>query len=135
MGTSRATWLSHTVLIGFGTLALYPLLWLVSSSLKPTSEIFSTTALVASVPAWENYVKGWLAMPGLPFGVFVRNSLIVSGLAAVGSIFCSTLVGFAFARIEFRFKWSLFALVLVTMMLPPQAMLVPQYIVFKNIGW
>src|SRR4051812_2257319 len=131
----RGPWLRHVILMGFGAITLYPFLWLISSSLKPNHEIFSTTSLIPSEFVWENYVKGWLAMPGLPFSLFLRNSLFVSAMAVVGSILSSTLVGFAFARLSFRFKKPLFVLLLATLMLPHQALLVPQYIAFKNIGW
>lgn len=128
-------WLSHLILIGLGTLMLYPFLWLISSSLKPNQEIFSTTNLIPSTLVWDNYLKGWTAMPRLPFSVFIQNSLFISSMAVVGTVLCSTLVGFGFARVDFRFKKPLFALMLATLMLPYQAVLVPQYIVFKNLGW
>jgi multiple sugar transport system permease protein len=128
-------WLTHLILIALGSTMLYPFLWLIASSLKPNTEIFSTTSLIPSEIVWENYAKGWNAMPRLSFSVFIGNSLFISAMSVIGSIFCATLVGFGFARVNFRFRSVLFALMLATLMMPYQAVLVPQYIVFKNLGW
>ena len=126
---------SHVFLITFGGIMVYPLLWLLSSSLKPDSEIFSTVGLIPSRIAWENYVKGWYAMPSLPFSIFVRNSFFVSTMVVIGHVFSATLVGYGFARREFRLRKPLFALMLSTMMLPEQALLVPRYILFRHLHW
>jgi len=132
---ARFPWLTHLLLISLTVLMIYPLLWLVSSSLKPNTEIFSTVSLIPSKLQLDNYVKGWNAMPRMPFSLFLRNSLFVSSMAVLGNLFSCTLVAYGFTRINFRFKGPLMALLLATMMLPHQAVLVPQYIVFKNLDW
>ncbi|MFZ5826575.1 MAG: carbohydrate ABC transporter permease [Bacillota bacterium] len=132
---NKSNLVTHIILLTFAGLMIYPLLWLVSSSLKPNEEIFSTMGLIPSTIEWSNYVKGWTAMPRLPFSVFFRNSLFVATMAVIGEVLVASLVAFGFARMEFRLKKPLFALLLLTMMLPSQALLVPQYIVFKNLGW
>lgn len=126
---------SHLFLIAFGGFMVYPLLWLLSSSLKPDNEIFSTVSLIPSRLAWENYVRGWFAMPTLPFSLFARNSAFVSGMAVIGHVLSATVVGYGFARREFRLRRPLFALMLGTMMLPDQALLVPRYILFRHLNW
>lgn len=132
---ARGPWLSHLLLLSLAGLMIYPLLWLISSSLKPTTEIFSTMNLIPSELHFENYIQGWLAMPNFPFSLFLRNSIFVSSMAIIGNLFSSTLVAYGFSRIDFRFKKPLLALLLATLMLPHQAQLVPQYIVFKNLDW
>lgn len=132
---ARGPWLSHLLLLSLAGLMIYPLLWLISSSLKPTTEIFSTMNLIPSKLHFENYIQGWLAMPNFPFSLFLRNSIFVSSMAIIGNLFSSTLVAYGFSRIDFRFKKPLLALLLATLMLPHQAQLVPQYIVFKNLDW
>lgn len=127
--------LSHTLLITFGGLMIYPLLWMLASSLKPSNEIFSTTRLLPSHPEWGNYIAGWYAMPGLPFSIFLRNSVLVSGLVVVGTVISASFVGYGFARCNFRLRTPLFALLLATLMLPEQALLVPRYVLFKQLHW
>ncbi len=127
--------LSHALLIAFGTIMLYPFLWLLASSLKPNDEIFSTMRLLPSQIQWQNYTKGWYAMRDLPFSVFTRNSFLVSGLTVLGTVTSASLVAYGFARCNFRFSKPLFAVLLATMMLPDQALLVPRYILFKQLGW
>ncbi len=129
------TVLNHALLITFGGLMVYPLLWLLASSLKPSKEIFSTVTLLPSRPEWGNYIAGWHAMPGLPFSIFVRNSLLVSGMVVVGTLISATVVGYGFARCDFRLRKPLFAILLATMMLPEQALLVPRYILFRHLHW
>ncbi|MGE5674211.1 MAG: carbohydrate ABC transporter permease [Mycobacterium leprae] len=132
---TKASWLTHLFLIALGVVMIYPLIWLVASSFKPNDEIFTTLTLWPAHFQWSNYAKGWNAMRTLPFSVFLRNSLFVSGMNVIGQVLSSTLVAYGFTRINFRFKGPLFALLLATLMLPAQAQLVPQYIVYKNLGW
>jgi len=127
--------LSHALLITFGGLMMYPLLWMLASSLKPSNEIFFTTRLLPSHAEWGNYAEGWYAMPGLPFSIFLRNSVLVSGLVVAGTVISASFVGYGFARCSFRLRTPLFAILLATLMLPEQALLVPRYILFKQLHW
>ncbi len=126
--------LMHAALI-FGAVAmLYPLLWMVSSSLKPELMIARDLSLWPQEITLENYRNGWVALR-TPFTVFYINSFIVVGLTVIGTVFSSALTGFAFARLEFRFKKALFALMLATLMLPLHVTLIPRYIIFHRLGW
>lgn len=124
--------IAHLVIIGVGVAMIYPLLWMASSSLKPTSEIFSQPGLPET---WtlENYVRGWDAI-GFPFLLFLGNSALIAGLSVVGNLVSCTLAAYAFARLDFRFKKTLFVTMMATLMLPFQVILVPQYILFNNLG-
>jgi multiple sugar transport system permease protein len=125
---------SHAVIILVGVLMIYPLLWMLVSSFKPESEIFSEPGLIPTGITFDNFVHGWTAL-GAPFTLFFLNSAIVAGLSVVGNLFSCSLAAYAFARLEFRFKPVLFALMLGTIMLPFHVVLVPQYILFQNLGW
>lgn len=115
---------------------LYPLLWMFSSSLKPTEQIFVDAAnLIPKEIRLENYINGWKGMGGVSFGTFFSNSFIVAVFATVGSVISSSIVAYGFSRIHFKFKNFWFAVMMGTMMLPEQILIVPQYIMFKNIGW
>ncbi len=128
--------LFHTVAILLSILMAYPLIWMLSSSFKPNEEIFTSAhQLIPSEFRFENYINGWKGMGGNTFGVFFTNSFIVAVFATIGSVFSSSLVAFGFARLNFKFKKILFAIMISTMMLPEQILIVPQYIIFKALGW
>ncbi len=115
---------------------LYPLLWMFSSSLKPTEQIFVDAAnLIPKELHFENYINGWKGMGGISFGTFFLNSFIVAVLATVGSVISSSVVSYGFSRVNFKYKNFWFAIMMGTMMLPEQILIVPQYIMFKNINW
>lgn len=114
---------------------LYPLIWMFSSSFKLPYAIFTDKGLWSAAFTLDNYVKGWQGVAGTSFLVFFRNSFIVCGLAVVGNILSCSLAAYAFARLDFSFKKILFALMLVTMMLPYHVVIIPQYIIFNRLGW
>ena len=126
--------LVHLALITGALLMIYPLLWLASSSLKPSTQIFSDPGLWPKSIRLQNYVEGWQGA-AMPFSTFFVNSFIISGLAVIGNVFACSLVAYAFARLNFAFKRTLFALMLGTIMLPLHATLIPQYILFHTLGW
>jgi multiple sugar transport system permease protein len=131
--TSRRI-IMHGAIILCAILMIYPLLWMVSSSFKPDSNIFSEPGLWSTTWTLDNIVNGWNQL-GIPFAVFFGNSFIVAVASVVGNLFSCTLAAYAFARMEFRFKTVLFAFMLGTIMLPFQVILVPQYIMFQSVGW
>jgi len=124
----------HGFLILGALVMIYPLLWLASSSLKPANLIFSDLSLWPSKLRLQNYVDGWRGA-ALPFSTFFLNSFIVAGLAVVGNVLACSMVAYAFARLNFIFKRTLFALMMLTIMLPLHATLIPQYALFYNLGW
>jgi multiple sugar transport system permease protein len=133
-GSRASRVIAHTVIILVGLLMIYPLLWLVVSAFRPQDQIFSEPGLIPRELTLQNFIDGWDAV-GLPFAVFLLNSTVVAGLAVIGNLFSCTLAAYAFARLEFRFKPLLFAVMLGTIMLPFHVVLVPQYIMFQSIGW
>ena len=125
----------HGVIILFGLLMLYPVLWLLSSSFKPNALIFSDPGLWPVQFTLENYVNGWKGLQGISFSRFFLNSATISVLSVIGNILTCSLAAYAFARLEFRFKGVLFACMLVTIMLPYHVVLIPQYIIFSKLDW
>jgi multiple sugar transport system permease protein len=125
---------AHLVIILVGIAMIYPLLWLVVSSFRPGDQIFSEPGLIPRQLTLQNFADGWNAV-GLPFGVFLLNSTIVAGLSVVGNLFSCALAAYAFARLDFKMKPLLFAIMMATIMLPFHVVLVPQYIMFQSIGW
>ena len=124
----------HAVLLVGAGIMLYPLMWLASSSIKPSQLIFTDPSLWPAKVDLGNYVKGWQG-PGVPFGSFFVNSFIVSIASVVGNLVACSMVAYAFARLNFKLKRLWFALMLGTMMLPTHVTLIPQYVIFFNLGW
>jgi multiple sugar transport system permease protein len=130
----RPRYLAHVVLIACALIMLYPLLWMLSSSFKPTENIFSETGLIPSVVTAQNYPEGWTALPR-DFGHYILNSLVVVVGSIVGNLLACSLAAYAFARLDFRFKKLWFGIMLATIMLPIHVVIVPQYVMFSQIGW
>jgi len=115
---------------------IYPLVWMVMSSFKNSNEIFRTAAkLLPDKFSFENYRVGWQGFAGYGFSTFFKNSFIIAGLSTVGAVVSSAIVGYGFARIDFKFKNFWFACMLLAMMLPFQIIMIPQYIIFNKMGW
>jgi multiple sugar transport system permease protein len=126
--------LIHTGLIAFGLLLLYPLLWMLSSSFKPTEIIFRDTGLWPTAFRPENYTEGWNALSD-PFSHYLLNSTIVTAGAVAGNLIACSLAAYAFARLRFPGKRVWFAVMLGTIMLPLHAVIVPQYVLFSRLDW
>ena len=120
---------------------ILPLLWLVSTSLKPGgTELALPPNYFDFEPRWENYTKlmtGGVGGGGLrgSFWIFFKNSFIITILATIGSVLSCSIVGFSFARIHFPGRDYLFTLLLSTMMLPVIIQIVPQFLMYKYFGW
>ncbi|WP_380161105.1 carbohydrate ABC transporter permease [Kineococcus sp. R86509] len=124
----------HLVLIAVSVIMIYPLLWLLVSSFRPTDVIFRTPGLWLNDLITSNYTGGWTAL-AQPFGHYIVNSAIVVVGAVAGNLFACSMAAYAFARCRFRFKTLWFAVMLITVMVPVHVVLVPQYILFNNLGW
>ncbi|RED52867.1 carbohydrate ABC transporter permease [Cohnella phaseoli] len=127
--------LLHAFILGFGLLMLYPVLWLISSSLKPTTMIFTDKSLWPSVITFEHYSDGWSGLRNIQFGRFFLNSIFICVVAIIGVVVSSAMAAFAFARIDFPLKKLWFAVMLGTIMLPGHVTLIPQYIIFHQVNW
>lgn len=126
--------LLHVFLIAGALLMMYPLIWMISSSFKPDSEIFTNLSLIPRSPTIANYTKGWNGL-GQPFTGFFLNSIALCALAVLGNLCSCTLAAYSFARLRYPMRRVLFGLMLVTIMLPFHATVVPQYILFRTLGW
>ncbi len=131
--------------VGQGTISLYvgmtalslifmfPFFWTVSSSLKQVWELytFPPTWFPAS-PQWQNYVR---VLVKVPFMLWAWNSVYVVILTTAGTIISASLVAYSFARFRYRGREVVFLITLGTMMLPAQVTLIPQFILFHELGW
>ncbi|MEZ0370487.1 MAG: carbohydrate ABC transporter permease [Candidatus Sericytochromatia bacterium] len=112
---------------------LVPFVWMLATSLMSTAQIYSTPPKLIPDPLqWQNYPK---AMQAVPLGRFFLNSLLVSGLTTAGQMVTASMAGYAFARMRFPLRNTLFLLFLATMMIPPQVNVVPLFILMSKLGW
>ncbi|MBS6953992.1 MAG: carbohydrate ABC transporter permease [Enterocloster asparagiformis] len=126
----------HAFVIAFGFIMIYPLIWMVFSSFKETDSIFREAGvLIPRHFKLENYLNGWKGFGGVSFGVFMRNSLIVTVSATVGAVVSSAVIAFGFARLKFPGRKIWFSCVMLTMMLPFQVVMIPQFIIFQKLQW
>jgi len=126
--------LYHIMVLLFGFIMIYPVLWMISGSLKDNAEILrGTLSLVPSVARWDNYARGWKGFGGTSFAVFFKNSLFVTVVATLGTVISSSWVAYALSRIKFRGRGFWFACMLATMMLPGQVIMIPQYLIYYRL--
>ncbi len=119
-----------------GFFMIYPLVWLLASSFKSNETMFlDTYSLIPKVwDAAKNYSSGLAGVGGVPFVTFLTNSVIVTVIGSAGCVLTSLFAAYALSRIKFRLSGFWFGCVMLTMMIPPQVMVVPQYIILKKIG-
>jgi multiple sugar transport system permease protein len=123
----------HLLLIAFGIIMVYPLIWMLTRSFLTNTDIFGDGAGGGGLTL-ANYLDGWNSL-GIPFGRFMLNSMIVAIACIVGNLVSCTLAAYAFARLKFRLRGLWFAIMLLTLMLPFHVVVVPQYILFNSLGW
>ena len=124
----------HAVLIALAFCMVYPVLWMVASSFKPEQGLLNDMSILPPTLNPFNYVDGWSGLQ-TSFGVYYWNSLLVALLVVLGNLMSCSLAAFAFARLKFAGRNALFALMMATLMLPYHVTLVPQYVLFLNLGW
>ena len=124
----------HIVLCAASLVMLYPLLWMFASSLKPNAEIFETFSLFPQHWDFGAYTRGWNGLQ-VSFGQFFWNSLLISVLSVTGNLISCSLAAYAVSRMRFPGRNICFSLMLMTLMIPYQVTLVPQYILFLNLDW
>jgi ABC-type glycerol-3-phosphate transport system permease component len=112
---------------------LLPFFWMVSTSLKPNEQVYLIPPKWIPNPiVWSNYPR---AFSFAPFGLFIKNSLIIAVICVVGVVFSSSLAGYSFAKLRWPGRDLIFFVLLSTMMLPGQVTMIPIFILFKKFGW
>jgi multiple sugar transport system permease protein len=134
--------LLHVVLIAFGVLMLLPFAWLVSTSLKEQgTELVVPPVWIPNPIVWQNYPKALsqlpfiIPAPGTGWHSLLNNTLFITGATLLGALTTASMAAYAFSRLRFRWRSALFAVCLSTLMLPNVVTLIPQFILFKDLGW
>jgi multiple sugar transport system permease protein len=115
---------------------VYPVLWLVSTSLKSPDEIATNNlSLLPKHLTWSNYVKGWTGLPSVTFGRFFLNSLLIASATVLANTVSCLVTAYAFARLRFPLRRVWFSVMICTLLLPSHVLIVPQYALFRWLGW
>jgi multiple sugar transport system permease protein len=125
----------HCGVIILAFFMLYPILWMISNSFKESREIFNSVSLIPKNFRIDNYVRGWRYNNSTTFATFFGNSFFYTILATVGAVLSSALVAYGFARIHFKGRDFWYSCMFLTLMLPYQVVMVPQFIIFQKISW
>ncbi|MDL2317873.1 carbohydrate ABC transporter permease [Eubacteriales bacterium OttesenSCG-928-A19] len=113
---------------------IYPIFWWIGAAFKTNAEMSSAT-IFPEVWQWNNFTEGWNALPKYSFGTFYRNSFSLISLVIVFAVVACSLTAFGFARLDFPLRNMWFSILILTLMLPSQVVIVPQYIMFNRFGW
>ncbi len=125
--------LAHIILIAGSIMFLMPFIYVVSTSLKTAGDVYTFPPEFIPDPiAWENYPD---ALTAMPFDVFFLNTILLAVGRIIGLTLSCSLAGFAFAKLRWRGRNTIFFIVLLTLMIPTEVTLIPRYILFAKLGW
>lgn len=130
-GFQAATVVKHAALIVLSFLALFPLYWMVVTSLKPEADIFSSSLLPRT---WtlDNYIQAWNA---IPMARMLTNSMVTAVAQTVMQLLTSIFAAYAFTRWEFRGSNLIYGLIALTWLVPFQVIMIPNYVAVSGFGW
>ncbi len=129
--TGSLAW--HVSALAVLAVVLYPVIWVVGASFKPSKDIIASIDLLPTKPVWENFSGLADGISGISIGTFFTNSMMYAGLAVVGVVLSSSLTAYAFAKIRFAGRNLLFTLMIGTLLLPYHVLLIPQYVMFRKL--
>lgn len=125
----------HALVIILGFLMLYPILWMVSNSFKENADIFNSSKLIPTTFRFDNYARGWRFNNSVTFTTFFYNSFYYTIVATLGAVLASSVVAYGFGRIPFRGRSFWYGALFLTMMIPYQVVMIPQFIIFHKLKW
>lgn len=124
---------THVLLLLLGFAFILPFFWMISTSLKPDKQIFLMPPQYIPSPfVWSNYPR---ALTYIPYFLYFRNTLYIALFNVVATIVSCTLVAYGFARINWPGRDALFGFLIATLMIPYPVILIPTFLIFRNLGW
>lgn len=125
-------WINYIVLIAFSVFFLIPFFWMIVTAFKTPEQTYNAPEILLPAP-WtaQNFIDVFNQSPVLSF---LNNSIIVTVTSVIGAVFSATLAGYGFGRLKWKGRDAVFLLVLIGMMIPKQAIMVPVYLVFQKLG-
>ena len=123
----------YVILLAGAIVVLIPLWWMLRTSVMRPQEVFVyPPKIFPDVFRWQNYVE---VFQKAPFVMYIRNTLYICGMDMIATLISCSMVAFSFARLRWRGRDLLFAIMLGTMMLPGAVTLIPRYLLFKELHW
>ncbi len=123
----------HLMLLLCSIAFALPFYWLVSTAVKPETQIFAIPPEWVPHPViWENFPK---ALTYIPYGLYTWNTLVICTLSVIGVVFASSLVAYSLAKVPWKGRNFVFATLIVTMVLPPQVTMIPTFAIFRALHW
>ncbi|NGP46429.1 carbohydrate ABC transporter permease [Bacillaceae bacterium SIJ1] len=132
MANKTKNFVLYTILVIVGAFMLFPVLWVVSSSFKPSTELFSwPPTMIPNSLTFDHYIS---AFENANFGQYLFNTVVVTVVATIITLFINTMAGYALAKYRFKGSTLILVLFLSTLMIPLEALMIPMFIVLKNLG-
>ncbi|ARQ71293.1 carbohydrate ABC transporter permease [Streptomyces marincola] len=125
----------HLGIIALAVVMLYPGVWMLLSSFRPTNQIIGQTGLIPDETTLDNFRTAFNGIGGVSFWTFFSNSMILAVGSAIGVCVSCSVSAYAFARIDFPGRNLFFSLMIGTLLLPFHVVIIPQFIMFNEIGW
>lgn len=122
-------------ILALGIIMISPLVWLFFASFKSNNEIFLGKALLPETWDFSGFVKGWRASGQYTFTNFFLNTFLMVIPTVALTVIASTLVAYGFARFDFKGKKIFFVLMLSTLMVPSSVLIIPRYLLYRDLGW
>lgn len=122
------------IILAFGCfIILLPFAWMLSTALKMPGQVFEYPPRWMPHPVvWQNFVE---SLTILPFAIFYRNTVIITGLSVIGTLASSALAAFSLSRLRFPGRDILFLIILCTLMIPFHVTIIPQFLIFRYLNW
>lgn len=125
--------LVYILLIIVAAIMIIPFLWMLSGSIKSSTEVFQLTPFqfIPDVPKWSNYIEIWTR---IPLGRFIGNTFYLTIIVTLLQVLSSSFAAYAFSKLRFRFRNGLFLAYIATIAMPWQVYMVPQFIMMRGMG-
>lgn len=130
-GSAAASTAKHGALIALSLLSVFPLYWMIVTSLKPETEVFSSSIIPARI-TFQNYADAWNA---IPMARMLGNTVLVALAQTAGQLLTSILAAYAFSRWSFRGSSLIYGLIALTWLVPFQVIMIPNYVAISGFGW
>ena len=126
---------AYALLILGAVIMVYPLVWMFFSTFKTNNEIFSSVSMLPQAWPLDAYVKGWKSTGQYTFANYFLNTFKLVLPTVLFTLISSTVVAYGFARFRFPLNKQLYALMIATLFLPGSVIIIPRYIIFRDLGW
>lgn len=134
-GARRQGFIRAVLLLALLAVVLYPLAWMLGTSLKSPAEVVNNLSVLPDRVTWSNYRDGWFALSDITFGRFFLNSTVLALATVVANCASCLVAAYAFARLRFRMRRFWFSLMIGTLLLPGHVLVIPHYVLFQQLGW